>query len=969
VVVGVLLLLFLVRAVWVVFFRGAPWNFIADPDDSCREVGFSCGVVSGIAFTVLPLVAASGFFLLWRLRQVLSPYVTRARDAPTEVVETAGNLIDEVVGRDHLCGALLDGLVDYDHRRPQVVLGRAGAGKTAVLVQLTKLLADQNVVPVPIRLRDAREELDFRKLAHHRFVADAQHFLLPEGEGDRVWRRLVADDRIVVLGDGLEEALVEGNHEHERDGIIGLAVDLAARQRLPLVIASRPHAALAGLDATSVPLEPLSDEAVRERIEDAPNEDAQRLERIIETADVVEEPIYLDIARELHQSGSLRHVDSRGPVDRSGLRLRLMDAWIDALIHGRLSPDVPLGATTRAAIVEQVGAIAWVGLRNDTIEIDVEDFDPVPPEFERLFEADMRAVGVQCVSPRLAAAWAARLELVEMRSGTVRFESPVVQAYLAARVFARAWDDPALRRQALAYPTYGLLTALIMFSRSAHADAPVPYRGLIVHELLETATRQTNAKALDLFAAAFEVDSGHVLRPESQHEEMHASIAETLAAGWTKRVTQSSPMVEEAKLNVITRFGEAARVIAQRDDLEPWEPPREPPKAHDAYRHLYAIACSEDLYPVRLAACQELGAGGDAALLALDERLTPPDPGEPLGELGAERVERSRVASARLVPMLAGSASTTSGRDLLRDWIESPRLALHHEVALAQGLKHALNQRRMSTATCGALLARAQDLLQHTTFWFTRLTLLHALCLGALRDQEAPGRAFRTPHPRKANPRARPAVRVDDWLKRDNGRPEHPFVRAAAKLVVKALSTGEPERYVWTDESTVVGRVGSLPRKPRKHPSHDVWIAPSTGWAALDRQAQQLAADVLVLLNLADRGDTVAERAERFARCDRGDLPPCLAYDRKLLDPALTVGTAEHSEPGSRCRADCAFQLCPYPPRGEQSHRLELSEVFCRRQVINLLPGPGRARAEWQRKTPRPELRRFWIEMERRARL
>ena len=83
-----------------------------------------------------------------------------------------------------------------------MVIGSVGTGKTALLVRLTQLLAERHLVPIAVRLRDAQEGLDFGELARKRFVADADRALRSDSEGERVWRQLVKDDRIVVLADG-----------------------------------------------------------------------------------------------------------------------------------------------------------------------------------------------------------------------------------------------------------------------------------------------------------------------------------------------------------------------------------------------------------------------------------------------------------------------------------------------------------------------------------------------------------------------------------------------------------------------------------------------------------------------------------------------------------------------------------------------------------------------------------------------
>ena len=80
---------------------------------------------------------------------------------------TAGSIIQEVVGRDELCyvSVPMQNLRDRGTRRPHVIVGGVGAGKTAVLVQMTKLLAECEAIPVPVMLREAQDAqtLDFRR--------------------------------------------------------------------------------------------------------------------------------------------------------------------------------------------------------------------------------------------------------------------------------------------------------------------------------------------------------------------------------------------------------------------------------------------------------------------------------------------------------------------------------------------------------------------------------------------------------------------------------------------------------------------------------------------------------------------------------------------------------------------------------------------------------------------------------------
>jgi len=281
-------------------------------------------------------------------------------------------------------------------------------------------------------------------------------------------------------------------------------------------------------------------------------------------------------------------------------------------------------------------------------------------------------------------------------------------------------------------------------------------------------------------------------------------------------------------------------------------------------------------------------------------------------------------------------------------------------------------------------------MLKHARSWFSQLTLIQALCLWAISDDIAASpdstntareRRTRTSH-RNGSPntavqaRGRPArtdlasveACADHWRSLCGSNAMHPFLLALRELVVSALTTRKPDCFLWIDESGVIGRVGSRPVEARVRRKHSRWIPPSAGWTALDPAAQQLVADVLLVLNLAERGNDPQRRDARLVRANRTDLPPCVRGKRDPLDPHRTVGMVGSSAPGSNCAPGCKFELCPYPPKGQASYRAELSEAFCRRQQA-LLAGHrlGRRTAPWQGALPH-ELKGFWEAMEERAR-
>src|SRR5258708_12545915 len=159
---------------------------------------------------------------------------------------------------------------------------------------------------------------------------------------------------------------------------------------------------------------------------------------MVEPVYVVEAPLYLQITRELQLKGLLDPssggqdgvADSRG-VDRSKLRLALLETWQRALISGYLREDVPLNKAERVAAIEHLSALACVGLRHDRLEVEFDDLKPatrISAEVQaRLarFDQDTRpTAGVSNIDVRLAAPWATHPHLPARPANTLRFPPP-----------------------------------------------------------------------------------------------------------------------------------------------------------------------------------------------------------------------------------------------------------------------------------------------------------------------------------------------------------------------------------------------------------------------------------------------------------------------------------------------------------------------------------------------------------------
>ena len=791
-------------------------------NNRCGQYSAACGADVGFLIPLLSVAAASAIFLFYRLRHVTSPVVKKAKTTPEHLVETATPDIGEIVGRDELCRVIMEDIHQSDTRRPHLLVGGVGAGKTAVLVQLTRLFAQRHAVPVPIRLRDATDSLNFRDMAHTRFLAMAETSMLSADDAEKVWRQLSKDDKIVVIADGLEEALTEGSasvHE-DRDNLIRLAIHRARELRLPLIIASRPHAPLRGADATIMELEPLSEEAALEYIDPGQNSlDARWLDWIVETAGLTELPLYLQITRQLSRRDRLDYlsadrsaqVDMRS-MDRSKLRLHLLATWMEALFDGHLMGAVPLNRKEREVAVEWLSALACIGLLGDTIDVKFEDYYKGRPSRKLELSQSPRYQKIddtiqdflkeklprRRLDIRLAVTWGDRLNLVEAHGEGMRFPHSIMQAYLASRFMSTALQDSKFQQDAtvrLQSPGREFLIALVLYARSVDSDqeglaggeseaasaerpsaaaartraagaGAVTVTSMLPGPAQDTADRQTpsaststgetqdpaktklgsdvrsirdvlwssakrvtdDVKKLDLYAATLEIDS---FLDESRHRE----IAKNVAGGWENIRGGDQRTIDEAKLGLVCRFGDAVRAVADRTD-------RGLSKLDPAYGELLEMGRGEQSYPIRLAIAQEIGAGGDEAFRVLRQpchnapgntwknAAWPNGTAHANGRSGSvdkNRALRARTLCAWLTPLLVGSVNKCGdeARQELGLWLDRVRpdqegdgnyFHLSLEVALAQGFKYAANRRfrhpHALTATRDYMAEQALEMLQ-----------------------------------------------------------------------------------------------------------------------------------------------------------------------------------------------------------------------------------------------------------------
>ncbi|SBT42451.1 NACHT domain-containing protein [Micromonospora auratinigra] len=986
-----------------------------------------CTKITGAVTKLLPLPTAVAIFYLFTRFRVEPAYQRIARKAPEDLVTTSNDALGDIVGRDELCEVLIERIRDPDVRCPMVLVGGVGAGKSAVLVQLTHELAARGIVPIVLRMRDLNpEHLNFEKEAQQRFLDLIDPNLYSGGQGDRLWRQLRWSNKIAVIADGLDELGASGQQdtagghgpEGQHDSELREAFRRAAADRLPLIAATRPYDPLRSMPAVVVGLEPLSEgHALAFGLGDGarvPGTDV--VAHLISDSDATESPLYLKVIRDLHRYHRLPKDPDRSPgpgeashpVDRSTVRLELLKAWRRAIEEGYVCEDFAHGEPERRHALDVVSAFACLGLLHGSLSIRYDNLIDCAPEdhpHHVVFAELARRVG-DGITVRDKAALvtavttAGEFSIVGLEPTGLRFQHGVIQAYLAEQFLTspKVYRH-LLRESGRTTPSKELLIAFTLLSRdpdrrrSLHPHRPEGrigwFLGLragdevghLVDHLVKRADRREENPCwrLELYGTALEIDA-------EATPPAHPTIARRIEDEWSHFIEPEvgDRPLDEAKLHLVRRWGDAARLIShrRRTGAHGFTGRVEP-----AYDGLFRLVRQETSYRVRLAAVREIGLGGEPAARVLRRVRAPgpvcltPDADNtdaqdqqlrgwlaPLLFLSTRRDTEApddhpaREAARHLtgwLDELAAHRSAAGGR----------RLNLAGEIALAQGFRLAANVRilplgRPSTDR-SILVEKAEFALRHSRFWYSQLALVQALTLLSLPMDPA------EPLPASGHG-ANPVGLVQHWLRvagsevPDRDRcVAHPFLLATARLCVKALVTREPERFCWIDEGETASRVGSCSPSVEVRRAQRLWIPDSMGWSVLDPRAERLLADVMLLLNLAERGDRPMEREARLHRADRCDLPPCLTTDRSPLDPERSVHSRERCAPGGTCLDDCPFRLCPLPAKGEPLAR-RMDQNFCARQAD--LTGWWNAlliRAPWQN-VRLSELRRFWRLMSRR---
>lgn len=947
-------------------------SWFAWADNHCEDAPFSCAVIAGVLVLPLPIVVGVLGLLTWRQLRIRRHAKKEAGGKAASLVQTTAP-VDRIVGRDALCDALKRNL-ERREPIPHVLVGGVGTGKTAVLVHLTRLLAQHGAVPIPMRLRDVQDskDLDFGSLARKAFLRIVDSQLLTQAEGDKIWRNLREQGRIVVLADGLEEALAR---KDDRDTTIRSAIADARHEGLPLVITSRPHPALRYLDCALLPLEPLSEGAARRFILGDRRAADPKVRLIVDNGEVVEAPLYMQLARALHEKGLLDKLDTRCAT-RLALRVHLLDTWYEKLAAGELLDQVRHSPGERERALSDLSAIAIVGLLADSLEVNFLDVDRT------------QAAGLPVEDPRWAAGVGDRLEIVAAHPRGVRFQHSVIQAYLGSRRLRDACDTGFERvvEGVRNGPGRELLMALVMSCwHDPSAEHRARVRKLLRDAAVERAGTRRDAKTVEMLSAAAEIDG-----MDGDREEHW--IVDAVERCWPETRQNKHDEHLEPKLAAIARLGELARSGGlptgrehlrrrAREELAPAGGAK--PIDADALRALWEIGVADDeAYAARIAVAQEIGtAGSAAAALFHADFVDAVREARRLYHAGAAgtlpRALRRRLCLVGwTLPMIASSPNVRPADqeklgELVGEWVGlvcdgvDPSI----EEACARGFKFEANRRpdQVDGAMRSLLAEEAERMLETCRLWFTRITLFHAFTLWALSngsDGAEPGDETEHRHRRRrreARDRARKIVA--GW----SGTDEHPFVVETRELCREALRTGHPAQYIWIDESGTLSKLGVGRSRPNDAPSKRLWISPATGWMTLQPRAFKLIGEISVALNLAEGTDST-RREQRLRQLGSAPTLPLCLTQRSGQEALRPLGVSENGgpRPGCTCLPGCKARLCPYPPPGQPPLRGELGEAFSREQGNAV---DGALKSAVRRDGVRPRDRKaVWRDLEQRAR-
>jgi hypothetical protein len=944
----------------------------------------SSAIVAAFLFIVYFFYAR--VWVLWRRQRNIRLHPERLLDDSKDVPT-----LEHLVPRQRLYRAVFSELRAKEPKIP-LICGDLGAGKTVFLLALASHLAEQGLVPVFVSLRHENPPFDLPALAQRSFLRGVGSHLFSAAAADRLWREVWRQRRIVVLADGLDEALVEGQVITAHELASGFD-DSQGRAIARLVLASRPEPLGTGGGYTMFPLEPLDPDHVRDVLAeqyDRSDESPGAIEEITELLDVRRTPFFLEILvrvlREDHLPAVSRLLCEAGerPRTRDQAQVALLDRYLKVNIADARNEAGVTGRQAEDCVAELARLAA--------LTHDQPSF-----ERERLLES---AGGFR--SPGRSAeliATARRLDLLAAGSAhslTLRFRHPILHAYLLSLRLGGLDDKDRGRLLRDLLGPYGpgaryeeALLALRMFAAGERPANTPGARRRVCETLFAQARAQTSidraySSALVACAVRIEASDGSEQAAARARAQVAASMVGerprrtpdsplaglcTLEAWWDTReqrarrtlrhpkrarqpVRRANPDVaaiesvdvEAAGIETVRALAELARSCESDSERQA------------AYKLLWRLGDSPS-YWIRwqvvesFASCPRVGfdaiSDSAAELIATARGRIESDPMETVdAEIEASVLQRLSVLAKFLPMTILGqhleepNGPPTPADRLLGDLVSLVKnmtararpLGIGVEASLAQGLKYAAD-RPGAEILDQFLFPRTSSGQPEPSF--CAQTVFWYSKVNAL--QAAARRAISLA---AAGGKARDLTAISEHLYEEAKVAGHPFVKETARLCRRAVSLArrslleDARSCIWHDEAEEVRSSGTR----------------------LSAAASQLLADIVLVLNMNEQGRSDGRRpgdpVDSFGTATT--LPACMsAYDsrERLL-------SREDACPGAPA---CAFKLCGYRPELAHTHAYRgLSAAFCRHQRDVALRRPP---LTWQPRLAPSELQRFWAEM------
>jgi hypothetical protein len=850
-----------VAVTWLVV--AALWSALPGPDvlrhlsvlgggDWCDEQPIACSVSKSL-LTALALFVVGLLGFVWWRRRALAAYGRRARKHPEQLFDwVPGPLAPpRTLGRDAFIDEILGNLRGSlsNEARTQVVQGDSGSGKTTLLIEVTRRLAREGVLPVPVSLRNAGTTADIIDLAKARFAELVGEDFTGKSRSGRLWKQLCADGRVVVLADGLDE-MTTGS-ALQRDEAARRSLEKARHRDVGLIVTTRAAIWRGGVDAAVYPLPELDEELwlpfIADRVSSPPPPAQEaRMRALIKAAGLGGRLVYLILIARLYDlaAPSLKQLldDVSDGLSGADARWRLLHAYHEAVRKSALGSRSPVG---QAAIAQVLAHLGWIAcgalLRNSReptladVAAAVEDFPSAPDE---------RALEESLDAARQLGFVHAREQDDDIR---LRFTQADMQSYFAVAII-ESRDD-------------------------------------VLHRLLAKSFTVEFASALSLYC-----------RSKDQKERSRRICGELI-----KRATTPNGLPDDARLPSLSTAAEIAvtasigRGDGLRDTIasEAWEAWSQ--AAHPS--RLSAIPCIRDLrvkrsyetlwrithevqYDLRLAAAVALTEASDEAQASLQGQISECMKllGRPESWSSAELHDISILGW--VLPSwtsLAGSEapSLRQNLDTLVDVATDDNVHVAFEASLAQGFKlDALKRPGQPTDE------RVRTLLPRVRFWYSGLALIHALTVRGSSAGRDPGLEYAVEHAR------------------------HPFVKRAAELGLRAIDAAGWKRFVWEDESAAIVTDGAELDPDANRLLADVVLTLNLterdGWVGREAEIQEAYTKPYVPYCLSKSGN----RTELRTRCP-GE-PACDFHLCPYPPPWGTGARGDFSQAFSRKQRDHA---------------------------------------------------------------